>query len=104
MLFSVIGSALKVLGRPLYETFADLRAQYGDIFTINIAGTEVVVINGYEAIHEALVKQAKDFSGRPDITWTSITQKRGMFIYGPETNLSVGTIITGYPWKQDNSI
>ena len=89
MLFSIIGSALKVLGRPLYETFADLRAQYGDIFTINIAGTEVVVINGYEAIHEALVKQAKDFSGRPDITWTSITQKHGMYLHGKTVNLSV---------------
>ena len=76
-MFFIAGSSLKVLGRPLFETFADLRAQYGDVFTINIAGTDVVVINGYEAIHEALVKQTRDFSGQPDITWISITQKHG---------------------------
>lgn len=61
-------------------TFDILRKGYGDIYCVNVAGKEVVVVNGYENIRKVLVSEGKKFNGRPDITWTSITQKLGQSV------------------------
>jgi len=73
----IAGNALGILGQPLHVTFAQLQKKYGEIFALKVAGVEVVVVNGYENIREVLVHQSKKFSGRPNITWTSLTQKHG---------------------------
>ncbi|XP_039250888.2 cytochrome P450 2F2-like [Styela clava] len=48
-----------------FITFKKLVEEYGSIFSIKIATKEVIVVNDYDLIKEALVKQYKIFSGRP---------------------------------------
>ena len=38
--------------------------RYGPVFTIHLGPRRVVVLCGYEAVKEALVDQAEEFSGR----------------------------------------
>ncbi|XP_078617518.1 cytochrome P450 2F3-like [Branchiostoma floridae x Branchiostoma japonicum] len=45
--------------------FTDWAKKYGDVFTVYFGPTRAVVLNGYAAIHEALVKNAENFSSRP---------------------------------------
>lgn len=45
-----------------FPQFAKL---YGNVFTLYIGSRPAVVINGLQAIKEALVNKAADFSGRP---------------------------------------
>ena len=54
------------LGSVPHETFVEISKTYGDVFRIHIGSRLVVVINGYDSIRQALVKQAMDFAGRPD--------------------------------------
>ena len=76
----MLGNAVSILGNPLHVTFDKMQKKYGDIFSLRLGRTEIVVINGYENIKKALVAQAKNFNGRPDITWTGITQGHGEII------------------------
>ena len=45
-----------------------LREKYGDVFIVYLGSWPVVILWGYEAMREALVDQAKAFSGRGRIT------------------------------------
>ena len=56
------------LGASPHKTFVEMAKTYGDVFRIHIGNRMVVVLNGYDTIRQALVKQAVDFAGRPDIT------------------------------------
>ncbi len=42
-----------------------MAAKYGDVFTIYMGMRRVVVLNGYDVIKEAMVKQGKLFEDRP---------------------------------------
>ncbi|BFZ07127.1 hypothetical protein BsWGS_10166 [Bradybaena similaris] len=52
------------LERDSRTQFKKWRKQCGDIFSINICGSLVVVLNGYDVIREAFVKTADVFSDR----------------------------------------
>lgn len=45
--------------------FFTCRKKYGDIFSFYAGSRLIVVLNGYSAIHEALVKKCDVFSARP---------------------------------------
>ncbi|KAH9494441.1 hypothetical protein Btru_020020 [Bulinus truncatus] len=62
---------LPIVGH-LFTLDRDLRTQYkkwhkelGEIFSLNMAGTLMVVLNGYDLIKETLVKRADEFTDRP---------------------------------------
>lgn len=61
----IFGNLLELdLGNPL----ADLRRlskQYGNVYSVFIGSKPAVVLHGFQAIKEALVNKAADFSGRP---------------------------------------
>ncbi|XP_078278394.1 cytochrome P450 2D26-like [Rhinoraja longicauda] len=42
-----------------------LRKQYGDVMSLDFGWTNVVVLSGYKAMKEALVKKSEDFADRP---------------------------------------
>uniref|UniRef100_A0A803K0V6 Uncharacterized XB5769266 n=1 Tax=Xenopus tropicalis TaxID=8364 RepID=A0A803K0V6_XENTR len=46
-------------------SFRQLRKQYGDVFSLQLGWQNVVVLNGYEAIKEALLQKSEDFADRP---------------------------------------
>uniref|UniRef100_A0ACB8FT43 Cytochrome P450 2G1 n=1 Tax=Sphaerodactylus townsendi TaxID=933632 RepID=A0ACB8FT43_9SAUR len=47
--------------------FQNLRDKYGPVFTVYLGPRRVVVLCGHEAVKEALVDQADDFSGRGEL-------------------------------------
>jgi len=61
--FPVFGSLLYVDVRNLSSSFKKLSKRYGDIFSIFVGRTPVVVINGYELIKSTFARA--EFSGRP---------------------------------------
>ncbi|XP_046311728.1 cytochrome P450 2B4 [Marmota monax] len=62
-----LGNLLQMDRRGLLNSFLRLREKYGDVFTVYLGPRPVVMLCGTEAIREALVDQAEDFSGRGKI-------------------------------------
>ncbi|CAH1233992.1 CYP2J2 [Branchiostoma lanceolatum] len=62
----ILGNVLSFFkGLPLTDVFADWSEKYGDVFTYYLGPKRRIALNGYGAIHEALVKNAENFSSRP---------------------------------------
>lgn len=76
----LIGSIFS-LGKQPHLTLMDMAKKYGNVFTLNLAGQLVVVLNGYESVREALVKKAGVFAGRPHLALTQeLTEGQGKII------------------------
>uniref|UniRef100_A0A7M4F3U1 Cytochrome P450 family 1 subfamily B member 1 n=1 Tax=Crocodylus porosus TaxID=8502 RepID=A0A7M4F3U1_CROPO len=60
----LIGNAAQ-LGSTPHLAFTRLAQAYGDIFQLRLGAWHVVVLNGEQAIRQALVRQAATFAGRP---------------------------------------
>ncbi|XP_035684253.1 cytochrome P450 2C31-like [Branchiostoma floridae] len=61
----VVGHLLS-LGRAPHLKLTEWRKQYGDVYTVRMGMEDVVVLNGYRAIKEALVDYKDAFSSRPN--------------------------------------
>ncbi|KAI4884382.1 hypothetical protein NFI96_011229 [Prochilodus magdalenae] len=73
------------IGNPIKD-FERLAKHYGNIYSLYIGGTPAVVLTGLEAIKEALVTKAADFSGRPqNLLVSHVTEGKGVIMadYGP---------------------
>uniref|UniRef100_A0A0B7BQ04 Cytochrome P450 n=1 Tax=Arion vulgaris TaxID=1028688 RepID=A0A0B7BQ04_9EUPU len=92
--------ALPIVGHLFYmdsdtrPQFKKWREQCGDIFSLNMCGTKVVVLSGYDLIKEALVKKADVFSDRPP------------FFFDQATGLGEKGVIfsNGKNWKEQRSV
>ncbi|XP_066305362.1 cytochrome P450 2U1-like [Branchiostoma lanceolatum] len=60
----VLGHLL-ALGRAPHLKLAAWRRQYGDVFTVRMGMEDVVVLNGYTAVKDALVDRSELFASRP---------------------------------------
>ena len=62
-----IGLLWKLYGRRPHEVFMDeAKALKSPVFCFSLANKRFAVMNGYDAIHEAFVKNADTCSGRVD--------------------------------------
>lgn len=52
------------LKRP-FKTFLELSKEYGPVFSVQIGSQKMVILCGYEAVKDALVNYAEEFSDRP---------------------------------------
>ncbi|XP_003943230.1 cytochrome P450 2G1 isoform X4 [Saimiri boliviensis] len=59
-----LGNLLQVRTHATFQSLMKLREKYGPVFTVYMGPRPVVVLCGHEAVKEALVDQADDFSGR----------------------------------------
>ncbi|XP_055475386.1 cytochrome P450 2A1 isoform X1 [Psammomys obesus] len=59
-----IGNYLQLNTKDIYSSITELSEHYGPVFTIHLGPRRVVVLYGYDAVKEALVDQAEEFSGR----------------------------------------
>ncbi|XP_058386946.1 cytochrome P450 2A13-like isoform X1 [Diceros bicornis minor] len=59
-----IGNYLQLNTEEMYNSLMKISKRYGPVFTIHLGPRRVVVLCGYEAVKEALVDQAEEFSGR----------------------------------------
>ncbi|XP_019615816.1 PREDICTED: cytochrome P450 2U1-like [Branchiostoma belcheri] len=60
----VLGHLL-ALGRAPHLKLTAWRRQYGDVFTVRMGMEDVVVLNGYAAVKDALVDRSELFASRP---------------------------------------
>eukprot|EP00058_Branchiostoma_floridae_P025885 XP_002611375.1 hypothetical protein BRAFLDRAFT_58005 [Branchiostoma floridae] len=60
----VLGHLL-ALGRAPHLQLTVWRRQYGDVFTVRMGMEDVVVLNGYTAVKDALVDRSELFASRP---------------------------------------
>ncbi|KAM4042302.1 cytochrome P450 2K1-like [Anomaloglossus baeobatrachus] len=81
----IIGN-LNILDRNRpYKTLHQLSKKYGPIYTIQFGGQKVVVLCGYEAVKDALVNHADEFSGRPKVPmFHEITKGHGVIFANHE--------------------
>lgn len=54
----------KMSGHRVYEVFVEEAKKLGNVFAFGIGNKYIVVLNGYDAIHEAFVKNATACAGR----------------------------------------
>uniref|UniRef100_A0A2K5WQI5 Uncharacterized protein n=1 Tax=Macaca fascicularis TaxID=9541 RepID=A0A2K5WQI5_MACFA len=59
-----LGNLLQVRTDATFQSFMKLREKYGSLFTVYMGLWPVVVLCGHEAVKEALIDQADEFSGR----------------------------------------
>ncbi|KAM9033442.1 cytochrome P450 2B4-like [Sarcophilus harrisii] len=82
----LLGNVLQMDRRGLLKSFLALRDKYGDVFTIYLGSRPVVVLCGPEAVKEALVEKAEEFSGRGPIAMVhSVFQGQGVIFANGHT-------------------
>ncbi|XP_050816164.1 cytochrome P450 2C55-like isoform X2 [Gopherus flavomarginatus] len=87
--FPIIGNALQLNMKNLFQSMCELREKYGPIFTIYLGSERVVVLYGQDAVKEALIDQGDEFSDRGHMpVFERITEEKGT---------AMGS---GEPWKQ----
>lgn len=75
------------------DGLAELAKVYGNIFSLFVGSQLIVVLNGYEAVRDALSNHPEVFSDRPDIpTVTILTKRKGKQVLV----LNKATVIVGY--------
>ncbi|XP_026158840.1 cytochrome P450 2U1 isoform X2 [Mastacembelus armatus] len=60
-----------------------LASVYGDVYSLFVGSQLVVVLNGYEAVKDALSNHPEVFSDRPDVPAVSIITKRKGIVFAP---------------------
>ncbi|XP_077985922.1 steroid 17-alpha-hydroxylase/17,20 lyase-like [Glandiceps talaboti] len=70
-----------------HRYMTNLVKEYGDVYTLKIAGNSMVVLNSIDVIKEALVKNANDYAGRPKMLRAEV-QSEGYkdILFGDFTN------------------
>ncbi|XP_038550137.1 cytochrome P450 2F3-like [Micropterus salmoides] len=63
----IIGNLLQLDKRAPFKTLVKLSESYGPVITVYLGLQRTVVLVGYDAVKEALVDQADDFTGRGPI-------------------------------------
>ncbi|XP_001632363.3 cytochrome P450 2U1 [Nematostella vectensis] len=73
---------LNLLSNQMHLDFAALEKTYGKIFRVYLAHKPIIVLSG-DAIKEALVRQPRNFAGRPllPITEEVVDKKRGKSLF-----------------------
>uniref|UniRef100_A0A673VS21 Uncharacterized protein n=1 Tax=Suricata suricatta TaxID=37032 RepID=A0A673VS21_SURSU len=60
----LIGNYLQLNTQQMYNSLMKISERYGPVFTVHLGTRRIVVLCGHEAVKEALVDQAEEFSGR----------------------------------------
>ncbi|CAI5692798.1 cytochrome P450 2F3 [Oreochromis niloticus] len=63
----IIGNVLQMDKRAPFKTMLKLSDKYGSVMTMYLGPQRTVILLGYDAVKEALVDQADDFTGRGPI-------------------------------------
>ncbi|KAM5236361.1 cytochrome P450 2A13-like [Ctenodactylus gundi] len=78
-----IGNYLQLDTNQMCDSLMKISEHYGPVFTIHLGMRRIVVLCGYDAVKEALVDQAEEFSGRGDhAIWNRIYRGYGLISSG----------------------
>uniref|UniRef100_A0A3P9L4X4 Cytochrome P450, family 2, subfamily X, polypeptide 9 n=1 Tax=Oryzias latipes TaxID=8090 RepID=A0A3P9L4X4_ORYLA len=77
----VLGNLLHLnLKNPLVN-FEKMKESYGNVYSFFIGSRPAVVVNGLQAMKEAIMIKATDFAGRPqDMFVSDLTQRKGVIL------------------------
>ena len=67
----VIGNLVQIGSNPV-TSFREMRKKYGDVFSVYMANRLVIVINGFDNMKEAFVKNSDLFTDRPSLYFTKV--------------------------------
>lgn len=87
----IFGNSILFKKDPLgYKRLTALSKQYGSVYRLYCGSTVIVILNGFDAIHEAFVKQAAIFTDRPQLFAPLIGVSKGTGItYNSDTNWKI---------------
>ncbi|XP_074075238.1 cytochrome P450 2A13-like [Macrotis lagotis] len=75
----IFGNYLQLNTQQMYDSLMKIGEKYGPVFTVYLGPRTVVVLTGYDAVKEALVDQADEFSGRGEqATFTWLVEEFGV--------------------------
>uniref|UniRef100_A0A6J0T2B0 Cytochrome P450 2F3-like n=1 Tax=Pogona vitticeps TaxID=103695 RepID=A0A6J0T2B0_9SAUR len=75
----LLGNLLQLDPKEMHRSLEKLSKQYGPVYTIHLGSLPCVVLCGYQAVKEALVDQADDFSDRGEFpVFYRFTQGNGI--------------------------
>ena len=78
----ILGSLPFIETKNTILALSKLSVKYGDIYMLYLGSERTVVLNSYEVIKDALVKQGNAFSGRPnDFISREFAKCQGMSYY-----------------------
>ncbi|XP_059196418.1 cytochrome P450 2J2-like [Centropristis striata] len=78
-MFPIVGNIFTVDHKRLHESMTQLTGQYGDVYSMRMGQTWIVVLNRFEVLKEALVEQGDSVSERPNLPMVlDITRGRGI--------------------------
>ncbi|XP_075430121.1 cytochrome P450 2D6-like [Ascaphus truei] len=60
-----LGNMMQVDFKNLHVSFSQLNKKYGDVYSVQFFWKNIVVLNGFEVIKEALINKSEDFADRP---------------------------------------
>ncbi|XP_048833569.1 cytochrome P450 2J2-like isoform X2 [Brienomyrus brachyistius] len=84
----LVGDLFRIDASKIHLQFAEFAKQYGNIFSLHL-GQNIVVVNGFKLMKEALVQHGENFADRPKVPlFDDIMHNRGL----GSSN--------GYLWKQ----
>ena len=72
-LLGSVGIYGKMVGVPPHVALAKMAETHGDIFSVWVGPSLLVVLNGYKAIYQAYVTQGSEFTDRPN--WMPLVEK-----------------------------
>ncbi|XP_075409789.1 cytochrome P450 2D17-like isoform X2 [Tenrec ecaudatus] len=89
----VLGNMLQLNFKDLPHSMAQLRRSFGDVFSLQMCWTPVVVVNGLKAVREVLVLRGEDTADRPPMP---VYKHLG---FGPQAQ---GVILAryGHAWRE----
>ncbi|XP_077985282.1 cytochrome P450 2U1-like [Glandiceps talaboti] len=61
----IIGSIGYHVGRSAHKDMTNLAKKYGNVYSIKLGNSVLVILNGISAIKEAMIKSGDDFADRP---------------------------------------
>ncbi|CAM4466007.1 cytochrome P450 2D14-like [Caretta caretta] len=88
-----LGTMLQIDFHNPHVSFTQLSKKYGNVFSLQNCWTNLIVVNGFKAVKEALVQKSEDFADRP---YFPIYEHLG---YGEN---SEGVVLAryGHAWKE----
>ncbi|CAI5692811.1 cytochrome P450 2F3 [Oreochromis niloticus] len=85
----LIGNLLQIDKKAPFKSFVKFSETYGPVMTVYLGWQRTVVLVGYDAVKEALVDQADDFTGRAPTP----------FLHNPNKKYGIGSS-NGERWRQ----
>lgn len=83
-LWPVVGNLTSLISKEVDKTMESLRRKYGDIFSLYIGKEVVIILNGYDTIHTALVCNGRTFSARPRNALKDLLKEKGILFSNGE--------------------